>query len=229
MFPQEKVIHKSYSVLVKARQKYKELRSSELEMANWEEMLDPLGKYYILLKENTGKCYGRMNFLQKLIPPYVEQPDIDFNAEMGTLYEKAPDEMQPSSKSMIGLVSIENSDSFICYLVIQLSDTKEINFKELKLLLAVISKDERVATAMNACQFKRASLAEVGDKVLVKRVFRDSMDDLKCFVIKSIQHSGKGNGHYFYISLKVNYLDATRYLFEISETFWKHMNSLVLI
>lgn len=212
MFLQEKVIHKCYSILVKALHKSKELRSSGLKMANLKEMLDPHGKYYILLKEKTGKRYDRTNFFKKLIPPYVEQPEIDFYAEMGSLYEKAPDEMQPSNKSMIGLVSIENSDSCISYLDVQLSDIKDVNFKELKLLLAVISKDERVATVMNAHQFKRASLAEAGDKVLVKEGFCDYMNNMKCFVIKSIQHSGKGNGHYLYVSLKVNYLDVTRYL-----------------
>ena len=207
----KKTIHKCYSILVKARHNYKEFKI-RLKMAKWEEMLDPLGKYYILLKEKAGKCYDRMNFSKKFIPSYVEQPDIDFNAEMGTLCKKAPDEMQPSNESMIGLVSIENSDCYISYLDVQLSDIKDINFKEMKLLLAVISKDERVVMVMNTHQFKRASLAEAGDKVLVKRAFRDSKDDLKFFVIKSIQYSGKENGHYFYVSLKVNYLDVTRYL-----------------
>lgn len=65
---------------------------------------------------------------------------------------------------------------------------------------------------MNACQFKRASLAEAGDIVFVKMNFRDQKDDMKYGVIKCIQRSGKGNCHYFYVSFKVNYLDVTKYL-----------------
>ena len=65
---------------------------------------------------------------------------------------------------------------------------------------------------MDTCQFKRALLAEAGDIVLVKINFRDQKDDMKYGVIKRIQHSNKGNGHYFYVSFKVNYLDVTKYL-----------------
>ena len=181
-------------------------------MVNWEEMLDPLGKYYILLKENTSTYYQRKNFLKKLIPPYVDQPNSFFNADIGALYGRAPDERQPSNKSLVGLVSIEKSDNYIYSLDVQLSDVIEINFKELKLLLAVSSNNERLATVMNTCQFKRAYQAEAGDIVLAKMNFRDQKDDMKYGVIKRIQHSGKGNGHYFYVSFKVNYLDVTKYL-----------------
>ena len=65
---------------------------------------------------------------------------------------------------------------------------------------------------MNACQFKRASLVEAGDIVLMKMNFRGQKDDMKYGVIKCIQHSGKGNGHYFYVSFKVSYLYVTKYL-----------------
>ena len=181
-------------------------------MVNCEEMLDPYGKYYILLKENTGKRYEKKNFLKKLMPGYADQPNSDFNADIGTLYEKAPDEKQPNNKSMVGLVSIEKSDSYISSLDVQLSDVIEISFKELKLLLAVSSNNEKLAIVMDTCQFKRALLAEAGDIVLVKINFRDQKDDMKYGVIKRIQHSNKGNGHYFYVSFKVNYLDVTKYL-----------------
>lgn len=176
-------------------------------MVNWEEMLDPLGEYYILLKENTGKCYEKKNFLKKLIPPDVDQPNSDFNAEIGTLYEKAPDDKQPNNKDMVGLVSIEKSDSYISSLDVQLPDVIKISFEKLKLLLAVSSNDQRLDTVLNTCQFERASLAEAGDIVLVKKKFRDQKDDMKYGVIKRIQHSSKGIGHYFYVSFKVNYLD----------------------
>ena len=181
-------------------------------MANWEETLNPIEKYYILIKDSTGERYEKKNFLKKLIPPYVDQPNSFFNADIGTLYERAPDERQPSNKSLVGLVSIEKSDNYIYSLDVQLSDVIEINFKELKLLLAVSSNNERLATVMNTCQFKRAYQAEAGDIVLAKMNFRDQKDDMKYGVIKRIQHSGKGNGHYFYVSFKVNYLDVTKYL-----------------
>lgn len=176
-------------------------------MVNWEEVLDPLGEYYILLKENTGKCYEKKNFLKKLIPPYVDQPNSDFNAEIGTLYEKVPDDKQPNNKDMVGLVSIEKSDSYISSLDVQLPDVIKISFEELKLLLAVSSNDQRLDTVLKTCQFQRASRAEAGDIVLVNKKFRDQKDDMKYGVIKRIQHSSKGTGHYFYVSFKVNYLD----------------------
>ena len=181
-------------------------------MVNWEEMLDPLGKYYILLKENTGRLYEKKNFLKKLMPPFVGQPCIDFYADIGTLYEKAPNEKQSYNKSMVGLVSIEKSDNYISALDVQLVEVIEINFKELKLLLAVSSNNERLATVINTCQFQRASLAEAGDIVLVKMNFRNQKEDMKYGFIKRIQHSGKGNCHYFYVSFKVNYLNVTKYL-----------------
>ena len=71
-------------------------------MVNWEEMLDPYGKYYILLKENTGKRYEKKNFLKKLMPGYADQPNSDFNADIGTLYEKAPNEKQPIINVWLG-------------------------------------------------------------------------------------------------------------------------------
>ena len=110
---QEKFILECYSILGKARQKYQKLRNSGLEMLNWEETLYPFEKYCILIKEGTGECYEKKNFLKKLTPPYVDQPNSFFNADIGTLYEKAPDEKEPNNKSLIGLVSIEKSDNYI--------------------------------------------------------------------------------------------------------------------
>lgn len=71
-------------------------------MGNWEEMLDPHGKYYILLKENTVKRYKKKDYLKKLIPSYVDQSNSDFNADIGTLYEKAPNEKQPIINVWLG-------------------------------------------------------------------------------------------------------------------------------
>ena len=181
-------------------------------MGSWEETLDPHGKYYILLKENTVKRYKKKDYLKKLIPSYVDLSNSDFNADIGTLYEKAPNEKQPNNKCLVGLVSIEKPDKYIYSLDVHLHDVIEINFKELKLLLAVSSNDEKLATVMNTRQFQRAYLAEVGDLVLVKIKFHDQKNDMKYGVIKRIQHSDRGNGLYFYVSFKVNDLDVTRYL-----------------
>lgn len=71
-------------------------------MGNWEETLDPHGKYYILLKENTVKRYKKKDYLKKLIPSYVDQSNSDFNADIGTLYEKAPNEKQPIINVWLG-------------------------------------------------------------------------------------------------------------------------------
>lgn len=109
-------------------------------------------------------------------------------------------------------MSIEKPDKYIYSLDVHLHDVIEINFKELMLLLAVSSNDEKLATVMNTRQFQRAYLAEVGDLVLVKIKFHDQKNDMKYGVIKRIQHSDRGNGLYFYVSFKVNDLDVTRYL-----------------
>ena len=49
---------------------------------------------------------------------------------------------------MVGLVSIEKSDSYISSSNVQFTDVIKISFEELKLLLAVISSDERLATVI---------------------------------------------------------------------------------
>ena len=181
-------------------------------MVNWEENLDSSGMYFILAVENTGKRYEKKSFLKKWISPNTAQPISDFDAKRGTLYEKAPNEKQPNNKSMVGLVSVEKSDTDIYSLDVQMDDIIRINFKELKLLLAINTNAERLATVRNKSQFERAYLAEAGDIVLVKTNFCDTKYEMEYAIIKVIRESSKGNGHYFYVSFKVNYLAVTKYL-----------------
>ena len=170
-------------------------------MTNWEENLNPSGTYYILLTNNTGKRYLKQFWLKKIIGGNTESRD--FEAKSGTFYEKAPDDKQPNNNSIIGLISLEKSDNEIYSLDVQMTDVLELNYKEIKLLLAVSSNDERLTMVLDKKQFRRAWKAELGDAVLVKHHVRDKDQDMKYGIIKNIGSFTNGSGIYFYVTFKV--------------------------
>ena len=170
-------------------------------MANWEGNLNPSGTYYILLTNNIGKRYPKQFWLKKIIGGNTESRD--FEAKSGTFYEKAPDDKQPNNNSIIGLISLEKSDNEVYSLDVQMTDVLELNYKEIKLLLAVSSNDERLITVLDKKQFRRAFKAELGDAVLVKQHVRDKDQDMKYGIVKSIGPFMNGSGTYFYVTFKV--------------------------
>ena len=170
-------------------------------MANWEESLSRSETYYILLPNNIGKRYPKQFWLKKIISGNTESRD--FEAKSGTFYEKAPDDKQPNNSSIIGLISLEKSDNEVYSLDVQMTEVMELNYKEVKLLLAVSSTDERLVTVLNKKQFRRAFKAELGDAVLVKAHVRDKDQDMKYGIIKNIAPFMNGSGTYFYVTFKV--------------------------
>ena len=187
--------------LFRTKQKQTEPKNIRLKMANGEENLSRSGTYYILLSNNIGKRYLKQFWFKKFISGNNESRD--FEAKSGTFYEKAPDDKQPNNKSIIGLISLEKSDNEVYSLDVQMTEVMELNYKEIKLLLAVSSNNERLKTVLNHMQLRRACKAELGDVVLVKPHVQDKDQDMKYGIIKNIAPFMNGSGTYFYVTFKV--------------------------
>ena len=83
---------------------------------------------------------------------------------------------------MIGIVSIEKSDNEIYFLDVQVTDVIELNFVELKLLLAVQITEERLDSVLDPEEFKKLLNTEIEDAVLLKSKFQDREHDMKLLV-----------------------------------------------